>query len=113
MIVRAKAKYIRGSAQKARLVMDQIRGKRVEDAFRILQFSPKRAAETISTCLKSAVANAQEQHDMVDIDELKISAAHIDGGPIMRRIRPAPMGRAHRILKRFHHITIELSDSEA
>ena len=108
----ATAKYIRGSARKARLVIDQIRGRNVEEAFRILRFSPKRAAKTIEICLKSAVANAQQADTMVDVDDLFISKATIDGGPMMKRIRPAPMGRAARILKRFHHVTIEVSDLE-
>ncbi|MCB1042539.1 MAG: 50S ribosomal protein L22 [Acidobacteria bacterium] len=110
MISRAKSRFIRGSAQKARLVIDQIRGCRVEEAFAILKFSPKRAAHTIEECLKSAVANAQQKDSMVDVDDLRISKAVIEGGPIMKRIRPAPMGRAFRILKRFHHVTIEISN---
>ena len=112
MIATATAKYIRGSAQKARLVVDQIRGCEVENAFRVLKYSPKRAARTIEDCLKSAVANAQQADTMVDVDDLIITKAVIDPGPMMKRIRPAPMGRAHRILKRFHHITIEVSNVE-
>ncbi len=110
MIATAKTKYIRGSAQKSRLVVDQIRGCRVEEAFAILKFSPKRSAHTIEECLKSAVANAQQKDSMVDVDDLRVSKAVIDGGPIMKRIRPAAMGRAFRIMKRFHHITIEVSN---
>lgn len=113
MIATAKAKYIRGSARKARLVVDQVRGQRVEDAVRILKFSPKRAARHIEECLKSAVANAQEQENMIDVDDLVISRAVVDEGPTMKRIQPRAMGRAFRIMKRFCHITIELSTSEA
>lgn len=110
MIAISTTKYIRGSAQKARLVIDQIRGCRVEEALAILKFSPKRAAHTIEECLKSAVANAQQKDSMVDVDDLRVSKAVINGGPQMKRIRPQPMGRAARILKRFHHITIEVSN---
>lgn len=112
MNAQAQSKYIRGSAQKARLVIDQIRGRRVEEALAILKFSPKRAAHSIEECLKSAVANAQQADSMIDVDELHVKKATIDGGPMMKRIRPAPMGRAARILKRFHHITIEVSNEK-
>lgn len=112
MIATAKAKYIRGSARKARLVVDQIRGQNVGRALEILKFSPKRAAKTIEECLKSAVANAQQTDAMLDVDELFVSRAFVDEGPTMKRIRPRAMGRAFRILKRFHHVHIELSQSE-
>lgn len=109
MIARAQAKFIRGSARKARLVIDQIRGQRVDRALEILKFSPKRAAHHVAECLKSAIANAQEKQSMVDIDDLVVSTCYVDHGPAMKRMRPAPMGRGFRILKRFNHITIELS----
>ena len=112
MISNARSKYIRGSARKARLVIDQIRGKRVGRALEILRFSPKRAARTIEECLKSAVANAEQTDSMVDVDDLFVSKAVIDEGPSMKRIRPRAMGRAFRIIKRFHHVTIELSGNE-
>lgn len=111
MIARAKAKYIRGSARKARLVVDQIRGQRVDRALEILKFSPKRAAHHVSECLRSAIANAQEKDTMVDVDDLVVSACYVDEGPSMKRIRPRAMGRAFRVIKRFNHITIELSNS--
>ena len=97
----AKARYIRGSARKARLVVDQVRGLRVGEASKVLKFSPKRAAKHIEECLNSAIANAQEKDTMIDVDELVISRAFIDEGPIMKRIRPRAMGRAFRIKKRF------------
>ena len=112
MIATAKAKYIRGSARKARLVIDQVRGVRVGEAVKILRFSPKRAAKQIAECLNSAIANAQEKDTMIDVDDLVVSKAVIDEGPTMKRIRPRAMGRAFRILKRFKHITIELSASD-
>jgi large subunit ribosomal protein L22 len=108
----ARAKFVRGSARKARLVIDQIRGKNVGEAMKILKFSPKYASTAIETCLKSAVSNALQKNTMLDADELFVSRAFIDGGPIMKRIRPATMGRAFRILKRFHHITIEVTEKQ-
>ena len=111
MISRAKAKYIRGSARKARLVIDQVRGLRVGDAAKVLKFSPKRAARHIEECLNSAIANAQQADTMVDVDDLVISRAVVDEGPTMKRIRPRAMGRAYRINKRFNHITIELAQA--
>ena len=113
MLARAKAKYIRGSARKSRLVIDQIRGKRVSAALEVLEFSPKRAAHHIKECLNSAVANAVEKDSMIDVDDLVISKAVIDEGPAMKRIRPRAMGRAFRVIKRFNHITIELSNAES
>jgi len=112
VIATAKAKFIRGSERKSRLVIDQIRGKRVGDALQILGVSPKRAAFHIEECLKSAIANATQHGETVDADDLVISKAVIDKGPSMKRIRPRAMGRAFRIIKRFNHITIELSAAE-
>ena len=113
MIATAKAKYIRGSARKSRLVIDQIRGLPVGRALEILEFSPKRAAHHVKECLKSAIANAQEKDTMVDPDDLVISRATVDQGPAMKRIRPRAMGRAFRVKKRFNHITIELDSAAA
>ena len=112
MIANARARVIRGSARKGRLVIDQIRGKRVGDAVSILKFSPKRAARHIEECLQSAIANAQEKDSMIDVDDLVISKAVVDEGPTMKRIRPRAMGRAFRVKKRFSHISIELSTME-
>ena len=111
----ASAKYLRGSAQKARLVVDMIRGKRVGEALAILQFTNKRAAEGIEKCLRSAVANATEkaerQNVAVDPDDLVVKTCFVDMGPTKhrRRVRPAPQGRAYREQRHFCHVTVEVS----
>ena len=97
------------SAQKARLVADQIRGKSVESAVDILQFSSKKGAESIKKVLESAIANA-EHNDGADVDELKISTIFVDEGMTMKRIRPRAKGRADRILKRSCHITVKVAE---
>src|SRR2546421_3753399 len=115
MEARASAKYLRGSAQKARLVIDMIRGKNVNQALAILRYSNKRAALGIEKCVKSAIANANEAAEKanvsVDPDELWLKAAYVDRGPTKhgRRVRPAPQGRAYREQRHFCHITILLS----
>ena len=111
----ASAKYLRGSAQKARLVVDMIRGKRVGEALAILQFTNKRAAEAIEKCLRSAIANATEkaerQNVAVDPDDLVVKTAFVDMGPTKhrRRVRPAPQGRAYREQRHFCHVTVQVS----
>jgi large subunit ribosomal protein L22 len=111
----ASAKYLRGSAQKARLVVDMIRGKRVGEALAILQFTNKRAAEGIEKCLRSAIANATEkaerQNVAVDPDELVVKTCFVDMGPTKhrRRVRPAPQGRAYREQRHFCHVTVLVS----
>lgn len=97
------------SAQKARLVADQIRGKSVESALEILQFSGKKGAQIIKKLLESAIANA-EHNDGADIDELKVSTIYVDEGMTMKRIRPRAKGRADRILKRSCHITVKVAE---
>lgn len=97
------------SAQKARLVADQIRGKSVEDALDILQFSGKKGADIIKKVLESAIANA-EHNDGADVDELKVSTIFVDEGMTMKRIRPRAKGRADRILKRSCHITVKVAE---
>jgi len=97
------------SAQKARLVADQIRGKSVESALEILQFSGKKGADIIKKVLESAIANA-EHNDGADIDELKVSTIYVDEGMTMKRIRPRAKGRADRILKRSCHITVKVAE---
>ena len=97
------------SAQKARLVADQIRGKSVESALDILQFSSKKGADIIKKVLESAIANA-EHNDGADVDELKVSTIFVDEGMTMKRIRPRAKGRADRILKRSCHITVKVSE---
>ena len=105
----AKARFIRISPQKARLVADTIRGKNVEDAITSLRFTPKKGARIIRKVLESAVANAS-QNDSIDIDTLFVKTIFIDGGPMLKRIRPRAMGRASRILKRTSHITVVLDE---
>ena len=111
MEVAAKLKGAAISAQKARLVADQIRGKNVEDALDILAFSPKKAAVLVKKVLNSAIANA-EHNEGADIDELRISTIFVDEGLTMKRIRPRAKGRADRILKRTCHITVKVADGE-
>jgi large subunit ribosomal protein L22 len=118
MEARASAKYLRGSAQKARLVVDMIRGKRVGEALAILRFTNRRAAEGIEKCLRSAIANATEaaerQNVAVDPDELVVKTCFVDMGPTKhrRRIRPAPQGRAYREQRHFCHVTVLVSSEE-
>ena len=101
----ARAKYIRISAQKVRLVADLVRGKKVEDALNLLMFTPKSSAPVIAKVLKSAVANAG-QREGVDVDTLVVKHITVDEGPTMKRFRARAMGRGTRILKRMSHITI-------
>jgi len=105
----AKLKSARLSAQKARLVADQIRGKSVADALNILTFSPKKGAELIKKVLESAIANA-EHNDGADVDELKVSTIFVDEAMTMKRIRPRAQGLADRILKRTCHITVKVAE---
>ena len=115
----ASAKYLRGSAQKARLVVDMIRGKRVGEALAILRFTNKRAAGHVEKCLRSAIANATEkaerQNVAVDPDDLFVKTAFVDMGPTKhrRRVRPAPQGRAYREQRHFCHVTVLVSTGEA
>ena len=102
----AKAQFVRGSAQKKRLVIDQIRGKGVLEALEMLRHSPKRASGDIEKVLRSAVANAMAKDELISEQDLIISKCYVDGGPIYKRIRPTTMGRAFRIRKRNSHITI-------
>jgi large subunit ribosomal protein L22 len=108
MEVTARLRYVQGSPQKMRLVADLIRGKGVQDAVNILQVTNKYAARHVQKCLKSAIANAENRDDHVDVDRLYVKEVFVDGGPMLKRIQPAPMGRAFRILKRQSHITIKL-----
>ena len=105
----AIARYVRVSPQKARLVMDQIRGKKVEDALNMLKFAPQKSAGLILKLLNSAVANAQQSSD-VDVDRLYIKRIFADEGPMLKRIIPRASGRATRILKRTSHLTVVLND---
>jgi large subunit ribosomal protein L22 len=118
MEARASAKYLRGSAQKARLVIDMIRGKNVNKALAILRYSNKRAALGIEKCVKSAIANANEAAEKaniaVDPDELWLKAAYVDRGPTKHRsrMRPAPQGRAYRERRHFCHVTVLVSSDK-
>lgn len=109
MEVAAKLKGAKLSAQKARLVVDQIRGKSAESALEILQFSTKKGADIIKKVLESAIANA-EHNDGADVDELKVSTIFVDEGMTLKRIKPRAKGRADRILKRSCHITVKVSE---
>lgn len=113
MQFRAIGRYIKGSPQKARLVVDLIRGKKAGEALSILRFTNKRAALDIEKVLRSAIANAEQKSPHVDIDTLVVSRVQIDQGPTKnrRRVRPAPMGRAYREIRRSKHITIFLEES--
>lgn len=111
MIAKAKGRFIRVAPRKARLVVDLIRDKYADEALDMLKFTRKRAAKNIEGVLKSAIANA-EQRDDVNVDNLYVSKAFVDGGPVLKRFRPAPMGRAVRVFKRTSHITIELDEKE-
>ena len=108
----ARVRNLRGSARKARLVLDLIRGRSVPEAQRILAFSKKRSAKNIAKLLQSAIANAEVKDVKVDIDNLFVEKAFADDGPIMKRHRPRAQGRATIIRKRTCHITIGLKDKE-
>lgn len=113
---RATAKYVRGSSSKARLVIDLIRGKRAAEALAILQNTNKRVCGPLEKVLRSAIANAQqkavEEAKRIDEDDLVVSAAYANSGPSLKRIRPAPMGRAYRVVHRTTHLTVQVSEKE-
>ncbi len=114
MEFRAQARFMRVSPQKARLVLDLIKGRRVEDALNTLTFTKKRVAATVEKLLRSALENANylsaEKGLDVDIDSLYVKRAVAGDGPRMKRIRPAPMGRAFRYVRRISHLEIELAE---
>ncbi|MEA3546591.1 MAG: 50S ribosomal protein L22 [Thermodesulfobacteriota bacterium] len=109
MEAKAVARHIRISPQKARLVADLVRGKNVETAINTLRFMPKKGARLLRKVIESALANAG-QNEAIDIDTLYIKTVYIDGGPMLKRIRPRAMGRATKILKRSSHITVILDE---
>lgn len=110
----ATSRYIRTSAQKAGLVMAQIRGKNVTQALATLRFSRKLIARDIEKALKSAIANAQQKPEFGgDVDRLFVARCFANQGPSMKRIRPAPMGRAFRVVKRMAHLTVEVAERRA
>jgi large subunit ribosomal protein L22 len=110
MEARAVARYMRISPQKARLIMDEVRGKKVEEAVRLLSFSPKKGARVLKKLINSAVANAEANKE-IDVDTLYIKRIYADQGPIMKRFRPRAMGRASRIRKRTSHLTVILDEA--
>jgi len=116
MEAKAIARFVRMSPRKVRLVVDQIRGQSVNDAYALLRFSRKSAAEPVGKTLRSAVANAQErardQGESVDVDELRVTVVYVDEGPTMKRWRAAAMGRGMPRRRRTSHITVVV-DTEA
>jgi large subunit ribosomal protein L22 len=110
MLTKAVARYIRVSPRKARLVADLVRGKTVAEALAILQYSPQIAARHIEKVLRSAVANAEHNHQVRGLDDLRVNAV-IDGGPSLKRIQPRAMGRAFWIRHRLAHITVALAEA--
>jgi len=110
MEARAEARYIRVSPQKARLVIDLIRGQKAGDAINILRSTNKRIAPTVEKVLRSAIANAENKSEDVDVDALVVSEAYVNEGPRMKRIRPAPMGRAYRYQRRISHIVVAVAE---
>ena len=109
MEVKATAKYIRIAPRKLRIVMNLIRGKKVNEAFAILQFTPKVGSEVVEKVLRSAVANAEHNNDM-NVDNLVVSSCFVDQGPPMKRINPRSRGQAFKILKRSSHVTVCVSE---
>ena len=108
METKAIVRGVRLSFDKGRLVADLIRGKGVQEAVNLLEVTNKAAARHVRKCLKSAIANAENREDGVDVDRLFVKEIFVDGGPVAKRVRPAPMGRAFRVLRRQSHITIKL-----
>ncbi|HZT31270.1 MAG TPA: 50S ribosomal protein L22 [Bryobacteraceae bacterium] len=109
MEAKAEARYIRVSPQKARLVVDLIRGQKAGQAITTLRTTNKRIAPSVEKVLHSAIANAQNRFEDVDVDQLVVSEAYVHEGPRMKRIRPAPMGRAYRYQRRMAHIVIKVA----
>jgi large subunit ribosomal protein L22 len=110
MRTQAVARFVRVPPRKARLVLDQIRGKAVGDALATLAYTPRAAARLIEKVLRSAVANAEHNHQVRNLDDLRIVKAVADGGPSASRVQPRAMGRAFFIKHRTSHLTIEVSD---
>jgi large subunit ribosomal protein L22 len=113
MEAKAEARYLRVSPQKARLVIDLIRGQQAGQAITTLRTTNKRIAPTIEKVLKSAIANAQNLSEDVDVDRLYVSEAYVHEGPRMKRIRPAPQGRAYRYQRRMAHIVVRVAEKES
>jgi large subunit ribosomal protein L22 len=112
MDAQATAKYIRVSPQKARLVVDLIRGKNAGEAMNVLRFTKKRVTREVEKVLLSAIANAEQKSENVDVDRLFIKKAYVNEAPRMKRMRPAPFGRAYRYQRRMSHITLVVAERE-
>ena len=110
MQAKAEARYIRMSPQKIRLVVDLIRGQKAGDAINILRGTNKRIAPSVEKVLRSAIANAENRFSDVDVDKLLVTEAYVNEGPRMKRVRPAPMGRAYRYQRRMSHIVVKVGD---
>ena len=110
MEAKAEARYIRTSPQKIRLVVDLIRGLRAGDAINVLRSTNKRIAPSVEKVLRSAIANAENRSSDVDVDKLMVTEAYVNEGPRMKRVRPAPMGRAYRYQRRISHREIALAE---
>jgi len=113
MEAKAEARYVRTSPQKARLVIDLIRGRKAGEAIHILRQTNKRMAPVIEKVLRSAIANAENRSHDVNVDELVVSECYVNDGPRMKRIRPAPMGRAYRYQRRMAHIVVKVAEPAA
>ncbi len=111
VLVRATSKYVRVSPRKARLVADQVRGKHIDDARSLLQFSPRSVADDIAKVIESAAANAEANHDLIG-DEMIVAEIRVDEGPTLKRFRPRAMGRATPIHKRTCHISVALTPED-
>ncbi|MBA3976093.1 MAG: 50S ribosomal protein L22 [Candidatus Solibacter sp.] len=110
MQVKAEARYVRVSPQKARLVVDLIRGRKAGEAITILRTTNKRMSPEVEKVLRSAIANAEDRFTGVDVDSLLVTEAYVNEGPRQKRIRPAPMGRAYRYQRRTAHIVVKVGD---
>lgn len=113
MQVKAEARYVRISPQKARLVVDLIRGRKAGEAITILRTTNKRISPDVEKVLRSAIANAEDRFTDVDVDSLIVTEAYVNEGPRQKRIRPAPMGRAYRYQRRTAHIVVKVGDGTA
>jgi large subunit ribosomal protein L22 len=110
VLSKCEARYVRISPQKARLVIDMIRGQQAGDAINMLSAVNKRIAPAVEKVLRSAIANAESKSQEVDVDRLFVTEAYVNEGPRQKRIRPAPMGRAYRYQRRTSHIVVKLGE---
>jgi large subunit ribosomal protein L22 len=113
MEARAMARFVRVPPRKARLVVDMVRGQNINQALLAVRYTKKQAARVVEKVLRSALANAQENHGATDVDRLLVREAYVNAGPTLKRIQPRAMGRAFRIRHRTSHITIVLTDQPA